>query len=145
MDPIVFKGRKAEGMPFVIRCRRGVKPYIREAIRDFAKQAHNVVRLDHIVVVHVVPAPAVKSSDGERLGFGVFSYRDDPADVPSCCIWLAANVPVACQAERLDAILHTFAHELAHYEQWRDGRTMTERGVNVRAKSIRRQLESVTA
>lgn len=38
-----------------------------------------------------------------------------------------------------DAVLVTIAHELCHYEQWRDRRKMTERGVEQRAKALVRR------
>jgi hypothetical protein len=34
------------------------------------------------------------------------------------------------------AVRMTLCHELAHYEQWRDGRTVQERGVRVRARTL---------
>jgi len=37
------------------------------------------------------------------------------------------------------AVIETLAHELAHYEQFRDGRPLQERGVGVRAKSLMKQ------
>lgn len=38
-----------------------------------------------------------------------------------------------------DGLMDTIAHEIVHYEQWRDGREMNERGVNQRAAALVRQ------
>jgi predicted SprT family Zn-dependent metalloprotease len=40
----------------------------------------------------------------------------------------------------LAEILITFAHELGHYEKWRDGKSITERGAEKRAISIYNQI-----
>lgn len=35
-----------------------------------------------------------------------------------------------------EGVLDTIAHELCHYEQWRDGRKLSERGVKQRAAAL---------
>jgi hypothetical protein len=37
-------------------------------------------------------------------------------------------------------LVFNLCHEVAHYEQWRDGRPLTERGVNVRARTLVRLI-----
>lgn len=44
------------------------------------------------------------------------------------------------RAEAIAAVLTNFLHEWAHYEQYRDGKPIQERGVNVRAKSLAKKL-----
>lgn len=38
-----------------------------------------------------------------------------------------------------DVVLITIAHEMVHYEQWRDKRELDERGVEQRARALVRQ------
>jgi hypothetical protein len=100
--------------------------------------------LQHPMEVWVVPAPAVQAPDG-GIGFGVFAWptQSPRVYVGTVRIVLAAGMAEVLQAEgacsradALDAVLHTVAHEWAHYEQWRDGRQPTERGVNKRATHL---------
>jgi hypothetical protein len=88
--------------------------------------------LRHRLRIRVVPAKVV--GDGKSgFGFGCFRVvRRAPE------IWLAGERPerTVTDAEWAEMLTTTFAHELAHYEQWRDGRPLQERGVAVRARSI---------
>lgn len=86
---------------------------------------------------------AIEANSG--FGFGVFVPPRRKSDPPRIAV--AAGLADLCEAagesraDALLAVLHTFLHEFAHYEQWRDGRTLQERGVNVRARSLLRSIE----
>src|SRR5688572_7071111 len=105
--------------------KRGVSREVRKALREFFRNVQEVVRFEHELPVIVLPTSVIgidrKACDG---GF---------------CIWggqprLVIGGEVDHEHDyTLAAILDTAAHELAHYEQFRDGRKLDERGVKVRA------------
>lgn len=52
------------------------------------------------------------------------------------------QIELAGKQTDMEAYKDTICHEFAHYEQWRDGLTIGERGVKVRAKNLVEQVES---
>lgn len=92
----------------------------------------------HSITLIVVPAQVVGDpKNGEPCGFGAFDYRDEK----DLKIWLAGHqLPDLEYDEWLEALTSNLAHELAHYEQYRDGKTIQERGVEVRAKRLVERL-----
>lgn len=111
----------------------------RYSVRLFCTVAPDFLRIEHPLPVIVVPAPVVATPDG--YGFGVFvGHRG------KCHIWLAGALRdekqnYLAKSENTKQVLQSLAHELAHYEQWRDGRKLTERGVAVRARGIIRAFK----
>jgi len=103
-----------------------------------------LIQVPHFLPVHVVPAPAV--SDGEGgYGFAAFAWRPTPR------VFLAGDVKEIAAGtsmdhqEALEMLEESFIHELVHYEQWRDGRKIQERGVAVRTRNIHRKIKEATA
>lgn len=86
-------------------------------LREFARWLETVTDVRHDLEVHVCSRVyGYFDAPGRRNGFEpylVISLDDDPLD--------------------------TFAHELGHYEQWRDGREITERGIKQRAAALVRR------
>jgi len=125
-----------------VRVIEGVPAYVaREAQRFAAKVAH-VVRIEHPLMVEVVPAEVL--TDGHKgYGFGLFYF--DKLSIPSIALAgdLRSIVTECGKSEALGHLRQTFAHELAHYEQWRDGRKVQERGVEVRARNIVRLCDLI--
>lgn len=113
----------------------------RRVLTAVADAVPAVVRLDHIVRMFVVPARTVSDGRG-GCGFAAFRViRSQPE------IWIAGQ---RCDRRVSDAVhartlIESLAHELAHYEQWRDGKVLRERGVNVRARTISRRLSAAAA
>lgn len=97
---------------------------------------HRACDIQHIVRVLVVPAKSLTA--GNQYGFGAFVVTRGKPE-----IWLAGQKPEKSitDDEHRQMTIETFAHELAHYEQWRDGLKLQERGVAVRAKRIVRALQ----
>lgn len=62
---------------------------------------------------------------GQLCGFFDGPYH--PRDAMGHC-----EITVACRHQTEDEILLTIGHEFAHYAQWRDGRKITEIGVEAR-------------
>ena len=91
------------------------------------------------------------------LSYGLFEHPKRRRSLPAF-VTVAARVPRTDYRRRfvrerydgwislhLRAVGHTLLHELVHYEQWRDRRPMTERGVNVRARGLYRRIDDGTA
>lgn len=134
----------ATGRPGLrLRFYPGVPPDLRAALKRFAAWLRRELVLRHPVRVTVVPQATVMGLDGAP-GWGVFLIPSDeyaPGDVVR--IYLGGGAVEALETRlgfsRADAIrkvLHDLAHELVHYEQWRDAREVCERGVNRRAAAL---------
>ena len=118
-------------MPFIFNFARGVPEASERAIRKLAATLSKLTEIRHPLPVFVVAEDRLQ--DASRP-YGVFWFCESDR---TGRIELAGKGP-------LDEVLDTFAHELAHYEQWRDGKPVQERGVSVRAKSLLR-LASTSA
>lgn len=98
----------------------------------------------HGVAVFVVGWPTVSSiHEGEMtVAFGFFV--EDRGGSPA--IYLAGEMPEDYGMTRQEwwdrELPETVAHEWAHYEQYRDGREVQERGVAVRARSLLRKASA---
>lgn len=98
----------------------------------------------HAVKIHVVPSRVVGDQPPfgrlHGVGFGAFAIRRGK---PS--IWIAGIRQEGCitDDEHREMLLRVLCHELAHYEQWRDGKRLQERGVGVRARSLMKKIGGV--
>lgn len=92
-------------------------------VRAFVRWLAEEIGVRHDVDVHVV---------GSLDGF---------FDAPGKCEHFRPYV-VAAQN---DGLLDTIAHEMVHYEQWRDKRERTERGVAQRAAALVRRWQQEAA
>lgn len=109
---------------------------VKEAICRFSR----IVPVHHYVPVFVYAAPALRSAKGH--GFGYFSRRRSPrSDRWLLRIGLAGDlcldmVDETADAMAIESVQETLAHELGHYEQFRDDRPFTEDDANRRADEI---------
>lgn len=121
---------------------KGVPNYIAEALVSAVANLHRLTAVNHRLLVHVVPHPTVGSEDG--IGFAAFECpHAAPAGYRKIVkIHVGAGFARILRRHgdsRDDAVrgvLHNLMHEVAHYEQWRDGGLCSERGVNVRAHNM---------
>lgn len=120
---------------FIPKIDRVVRRVVSKGLRWYA----NNFPVPHNVKVLIVPAPVVIGPDG-MSGFGVFCTRpvtvNDRRVRPG--ILIAGQCPPTgiTYDDWLQTIPETLFHELAHYEQFRDGRKLQERGVAVRALNL---------
>lgn len=118
---------------FAIRVLPGVSRRAERIVRDLFDRVD--VTLRHQLDVLVVPHPVVGDGEG-GVGFACFGAPPTADRDPVLCIatgkWWMIDV-----AECRRMVLH----ELAHYEQFRDGRPLTERGVERRARTLLRTLK----
>jgi len=89
------------------------------------------IPMKHALVVTVVPGNVIQTPSGKRA-FGLFRASGNGIEI---CI---AGTPIR-NMTTIDDIERTLCHEFAHYEQFRDGRRLQERGVKVRAENLRRK------
>jgi hypothetical protein len=139
----------ATGKPgFRLRFYPGVRPELRHFLLDFARWLRRTIEFRHPVRLTVVPHATVMGLDGAP-GWAVFLIPpDDYAAGDEVRIFLGGgklSVLERYYGFRPDTALakmgHDLAHEIVHYEQWRDGGAIWERGVNRRAAAlIRRYL-----
>jgi hypothetical protein len=134
----------ATGAPGLrLRFYPGVRPDVRQVLKAFARWLRREVAFRHPVRVTVVPHATVMGHDG-AAGWAVFLIPpEDYAAGDVVRIFIGGgNVEVLERhygfgaEEALDGLIHNLAHEVVHYEQWRDGKAVTERGVNRRAAAL---------
>lgn len=134
----------ATGPPgFRLRFYPGVRRDLRCFLKEFASWLRATIDFRHPVRVTVVPQSTVLGLDGEP-GWAVFLIP--PVDYQSgdvVQIYLAGGKLTILEehyrlrpATALARLAHDLAHEVVHYEQWRDRRTISERGVNRRAAAL---------
>lgn len=135
----------ATGRPGLqLRFYPGVRDDARAALKAFARWLRRQVEFRHPVRVTVVPHVTVLGPDDGAAGWAVFEIPSPdyaPGDVIR--IYLGAGQVEVLERHyafrRVDSrakLLHDLAHEVVHYEQWRDGREVNERGVNRRAAAL---------
>lgn len=87
----------------------------------------------HPIIVQVVPAAVIKDAVSGDIGFGCFDYQNKK----KLQIVIAGHkLPEFSDEEWPDILIENFCHELAHYEQFRGGKKVQERGVRVRVRSL---------
>lgn len=138
----------ATGVPGLrLRFYPGVRADVRERLKDFAGWLRREVEFRHPVHVTVV-ARATVSADGDTPGWAVFLIPPPdyvPGDVIRIVLGagrvslLETRYALECE-EALRRVVHDLAHEIVHYEQWRDRREVTERNVNRRAAALTRKF-----
>lgn len=117
----------------------GVSLETRFTVRLFRFAIPEIIRIEHPLPIMVCDAPAVATPTG--YGFGVFQVHRNKCEIFIAGSLLDEHDKPLEQAENAEQVLQSLAHELAHYEQWRDGRNLTERGVAVRARGILRAFK----
>jgi hypothetical protein len=128
-----------------LRFYPGVRHDMRHALKGFARWLRQVIAFRHPVRVTVVPHATVMGLEGAP-GWAVFLIP--PADYQAgdvIRIFLAGGKVTILETHyglhpeiARTRLIHDLAHEVVHYEQWRDKRTISERGVNRRAAALTR-------
>jgi hypothetical protein len=132
-----------------LRFYPGVHGEVRALLKDFARWLRRAITFRHPVRVTVVRQATVMGLDGAP-GWAAFMIPPDdytPGDVVRIFLG-GGQLGILERRFRLDTagarikLAHDLAHEIVHYEQWRDGRPVRELGVNRRAAAlVRRYLE----
>ena len=108
-------------------------------------ELRRLIECRHKLTVQVVPGQVVCVRDGTRSvsGFGVFTttYKHPR-------IFIAGTPLPRREMSREEWLYGTrvvICHEFAHYEQFRDGRKLNERGIEQRAKKLAALVEESLA
>lgn len=124
---------------------KGIRPKTKKLLKDYAKAARKCVDIRHRLTVRVRNRATVRVNGKDC--FGVFCFpriarrKVNPtitlcADLRGIIEWASQRKLKFDWAMVLWEVTHTFAHELAHYEQYRYRRKIQERGVEVRARNL---------
>lgn len=110
----------------------GVAKDVRAVVMAFVARLSRVVTVKHRVPIHIVRGVVVQHSGVN--GFALFTCGRGKPQI------YAAGIPLPrsemTRAEALTVLKQNIAHEVAHYEQFRDGKKLTERGVESRAMAL---------
>lgn len=123
----------------------GVSKRALRCVRLLAEKFQRVIPVRHHLIIEVVPANAICYADLPQA-FAIFLQPKVRGMQPR--ILIIGMKPRDGSENRFgknpslfkDMLPIILAHELAHYEQFRDRRKMTERGVNVRARSLLKMI-----
>jgi hypothetical protein len=120
-----------------IRCI-GVDSEVRAAILSFGKWLRGRIQFPIRVVVYVKKDVRIKNMDGE-LVCGTFFAPYEKEIEPDIRLATGDYYELKEELGRDDAlatILHTFAHEIVHYDQWVKDQEFSERRANYRATRL---------
>jgi len=116
---------------------------VRRKLRRFALALGQCTEIPHAVEVQGIPAAVLTGDNTDWNGgqFFIHSETGKPVIQLACAkTWKTPEGMAAGLAEIKD----TLAHEVSHYEQWRDGKDhMNERGRKVRARNLVRKAEGL--
>ena len=130
-------------MPLTLRIRKGVAADVRSAMHGFSRFVRAEIWVPHRLTVTVETQPQVAHQNQTAYGFFV-RCRKDPAPEIKIGGGLAHLIDTFW-GDRLAAIedtVETFAHEVGHYEQWRDGLPVGERGIAVRTRNLLKRYDN---
>jgi len=111
-------------------------PAIARAIDDFVRRLARVTEIKHSLTVIVYPR-ATLTINGDAA-FGAFEAGLQTIWVPGDMRKLKSILKTRSDCPAIEMAVETLCHEIAHYEQWRDGRKLQERGVAVRTRTLYR-------
>ena len=118
---------------------RHVPRYVQSHARRIVAKLPEVMRIEHPIELYI--AAVVEWPDAKVPYIGGFI---EPREMNPCRIAVAGYItPFVKEHGRqaaMDDFTDTLIHEFVHYEQWRDGRHYTERGVARRTKAVMQQL-----
>jgi hypothetical protein len=98
-----------------------------------ADKLNATINVPHRLPVYLVPTQSVAGRDG-KAGFAVFFCKKNDSYIIIGA--RQSNLLFPKLSDHLSHLETCLCHEVAHYEQWRDGRKLQERGVAVRARSL---------
>lgn len=120
-----------------VKVHPGVKKWIADEVRNMVEHLMRVSPLYHKMIIELCPAPAITCENG--IGFGAFLFvlQGRYCRIAIACDWLPWRKDgIGNRKDALHFLMNSVAHEWGHYEQFRDGGTVQERGVNRRVKRL---------
>lgn len=121
-----------------IRCEKGVDTEVHEAILKFAKWLREQIKFPIRVPVYVKKTKYIKNMYGELVS-ATFFAPFDKTEESYARISTGDYDELKEENGRYDAlgiILHSVAHEIAHYEQWVEDKPLNDRAATRRAREL---------
>lgn len=117
----------------IIQCD-GVPDYVCRAAQEIIARLEEHIEVRHEVNVQLIAAILYPSESMMVLGECLPMEN-------GCRIWVCGLRRSGTDAKAwMKEFADTIVHEFVHYEQWRDGRECTERGVKVRTRSLLKKM-----
>lgn len=111
----------------------------RRAVRDFLAWYRRRYPAEHRVPIYVLANSGLRRIDRQGSAHGLFWFPRHPRRSRySPVIWVAGGLGHRWR------VVHTLAHELAHYREWARTGWSTERGKNQAADALLRAYERET-
>ena len=122
-------------MPIIVETVGHIAADIQLAVTGISEHLQVLSDVPHDLLMVIYPAEVVTTDDGDAC----WATFQEPTGNTNLHIKIAGRFPRGMFPHRRDGIenlMDSVCHEFAHYEQWRDGKEITERGVNVRARGL---------
>lgn len=89
--------------------------------------------------MHLFPAPVVGAPQDDGTITVAFGFMaSDASEIALACRPCGEGMT---RAQKIRLIVETFCHELGHYEQHREGKSLNERGIAQRTRRLLRLAE----
>lgn len=123
---------------FSVTMLAGVRRSVWNYMCDAAHALQDATEIRHVLPVFLTPTACLTDTDGfHPCGFGAFTVvKRRPAIVIAANIHATARLAGEPVEQLTGDLIPILAHELVHYEQWRDGRAGQERGVEQRVRGL---------
>lgn len=121
-----------------LRFEKGVNPELRKRILDFSRWLRLLFVFPIRVPVYVKSSPRIRSLTGEYV-CGTFFAPYDKLVEPYIRIATGDYNELVDEIGEEDAqrsILNALAHEIVHYNQWINDKSLNERGPRLRASRL---------
>jgi len=120
-------------MGFLIRVSKGVPANVEKIVREVFRRLNDEA-------VQTIPVFIVNKSRIDKTALGIFGYKIYPKSLVRKYPFLQdmryPYISIAGIRINERSVIKTCFHEFAHYEQFRDGKKIQERGVKVRTRSL---------
>lgn len=131
-----------------IRSASGIPSDVRQEARRLVRWLRRSQRIEHGVILYLRPEFGIV----DPRGGGGFACLEQPLSRDEKFVWIMAGAGMVeyfqeygdTRQEAIDGFLHIILHEFVHYEQWRDNRPLTERGVNLRSANMLKRYCAAT-
>lgn len=113
-----------------------------KALQGTIKALEKIVDTEkHEIRVRLLHSPCISMDEkGEMIQSMFFVSNKQPWINLALDLKEYAMFNATSEAAAYDSLEESLIHELCHYEQFRDGKKLTERGVKIRSENILKQL-----
>jgi len=127
---------------YSVRVSRGIGRQKAYYVKQLFKWFNKYFPTDELIRVYLINCSTIHCKNG-RNAAGVFVYRENPCykDSDFGGSPYMKNPFIRISGRRsIEEIITIALHEFVHYEQYRDQRNITERGVSVRMRTLEKMI-----